>query len=81
MTVNSNAICPTLWLGFCDSARSARFMASRSNMPALNIRTPNPRPALTIEEWKAKTPLGDVEGCLSVESRLLSESVHPHFTL
>ena len=56
-------------------------MANRSNLPALNIRTPNPRPALTIEEWKAKTPLGDVEGCLSVESRPLSESVHPHFTL
>ncbi|KAF8267658.1 Sec34-like family-domain-containing protein [Lactarius quietus] len=35
--------------------------ASRSNTPALNIRTPNPRPALTIEEWEAKAPLGDVE--------------------
>ena len=35
--------------------------ASRSNTPALNIRSPNPRPALTIEEWEAKAPLGDVE--------------------
>ena len=35
--------------------------ASRSNTPALHIRTPNPRSALTIEEWEAKAPLGDAE--------------------
>ncbi|KAI9437455.1 Sec34-like family-domain-containing protein [Lactarius indigo] len=35
--------------------------AGRSNTPALNIRSPNPRSTLTIEEWEAKAPLGDVE--------------------
>ena len=30
-------------------------------MPTLDIRTPNPRPALTIKEWEANAPLGDVE--------------------
>ncbi|KAH9168251.1 Sec34-like family-domain-containing protein [Lactarius sanguifluus] len=33
----------------------------RSNTPALNIRSPIPRSTLTIEEWEAKAPLGDVE--------------------
>ena len=45
-----------------ESEARSRFMAaSRSNTPALNIRSPIPRPALTIEEWEAKAPLGDVE--------------------
>ena len=40
----------------------ACFMAaSRSSTPALHIRSPHPRNALTIEEWEAKAPLGDVE--------------------
>ncbi|KAF8490342.1 Sec34-like family-domain-containing protein [Russula emetica] len=39
--------------------------ASRSNTPALSIRSPHPNPhpksTLTIEEWEAKAPLGDAE--------------------
>ena len=35
--------------------------ASHSNAPASNIRSPLSRSALTIEEWEAKAPLGDVE--------------------
>ncbi|KAH9987020.1 Sec34-like family-domain-containing protein [Russula compacta] len=35
--------------------------ASRSNTPALSIRTPHPKSTLTIEEWEAKAPLGDAE--------------------
>ena len=42
-------------------AGSQLMAASRSNTPALNIRTPNPRPAHTTKEWEAKAPLGDVE--------------------
>ncbi|KAI0279908.1 Sec34-like family-domain-containing protein [Russula aff. rugulosa BPL654] len=39
--------------------------ASRSNTPALSIRSPHPNPhpksTLSIEEWEAKAPLGDAE--------------------
>jgi conserved oligomeric Golgi complex subunit 3 len=34
---------------------------SRSNTPALNIRTQHSKSTLTIEEWEAKAPLGDAE--------------------
>ena len=34
---------------------------SRSNTPALNIRSPHPKSTLTIEEWEAKAPLGEAE--------------------
>ena len=56
-------------------------MASRVQTYLLSIFALQIQDRLTIEEWKAKTPLGDVEGGLSAESRPLSESVHPHFTL
>ena len=50
----------------CKSKRKRRLMAaSRSNTPALSIRSPHPNPhpksTLTIEEWEAKAPLGDAE--------------------
>ena len=35
--------------------------SSRANTPSLNIRTQQPKSALTIEEWEAKAPLGDAE--------------------
>jgi conserved oligomeric Golgi complex subunit 3 len=35
--------------------------ASRSNTPALNIRTQHSKSTLTIEEWEAKAPLGEAE--------------------
>ena len=47
---------PTLWLGLTPPERW--LCGQFSNTPALNICTPNPRPALTI---KANAPLGDVE--------------------
>jgi hypothetical protein len=34
---------------------------SRSSTPALNIRSLHPKFTITIEEWEAKAPLGEVE--------------------
>ena len=43
----------------------ATHFPSRSNTPALSIRSPHPNPhpktTLTIEEWEAKAPVGDAE--------------------
>jgi hypothetical protein len=54
--------------------------ASRSNTPAVNIRSPLPKSTLTIEEWEAKAPLGDPE-TKSVAAIKAANERRPHLQL
>lgn len=37
-------------------------MASTSKRPAnLNTLTPHPKPVISVEEWEASAPIGDIE--------------------
>ena len=36
-------------------------MAGRRQPPPATPLTPQPKPVITLEEWEAKAPLGDIE--------------------